>query len=110
MIQPYVHNTRRKKITLTVGMWVNVDSHLYYAFAGQAGRITKVTPESVLVGLYTVDTDQVQREVLRRKSSIGWVSDSLEEAQRVISLSRAHTRHSDEVRRQMGGRSRPPKL
>jgi hypothetical protein len=94
-------------IELKPGMFVTLDSHLRESFAGSPARITKVTSASVVVDIYKTTTNHktkaveldlpdIDHEVTRRKTSITWVCDTLEEAIHMYRASLDHVMDSIE--------------
>ena len=86
-------------IELKPGMFVTLDSIMREAFAGNPARLTKVTGASVVASTYrtaknetTGVREQIDTEnnVTRRKSSITWVCDTLEEAAHMSRASQEH--------------------
>lgn len=85
-------------IELKPGMYVNLDSLYREGFAGQPALIKKVTAASIVVTEMRTQrhfkTGEITTEdgvdSTRRKSSISWVCDTLEEAQLMLLASSDH--------------------
>ena len=97
-------------VELKPGMFVTLDTTMREGFAGNPARITKVTNASVAVDVYqamknqetqTIEYTSNDQDVTRRKASITWVCDTLEEAAHMHRASHDHVMATFEALKEM---------
>ncbi len=102
-----------RDMSLTEGMYVNLDSIMREGFAGRPVLIKKVTAASIVCNPVRIDkhfktgavTTEVESDTTRRKNSITWVCDTLEEAQHMFEASQKHVQETFDALKTMQERA-----
>lgn len=87
--------------TIRPGEWVNTDGLLRVGFAASAAKVVSVKPQSLVIQPVRRRRDgvlDVDREMIVRTKRVQFVSDSLDEAEKVFEASRKFA--EEELRRE----------